>query len=93
MRIILAYKNACTKKPIFPQLKDKASDSIYSKQSILLGPTPCLFTIPNGNQGKTIKLVELNFLAEDSKHSSNRVLQIIEEALKYMICFMRENYG
>ena len=38
-------------------------------------------------------LDELNFLAEDSKHSSNRVLQIIENALHNMIRSIKDNYG
>ena len=59
----------------------------------MLGPTPCLFTIDDGKGGLKIILVEVNFFAEDPKHSSQRVLQIFEEAYLYMKIYMKENYG
>ena len=65
---------------------------IYSKQQILLGPTPCLYTIVE-NGKKTIKLNELNFLAEDPKHSSERVLQIILSAYEYMKKRLKDQHG
>jgi len=88
----LLIMNDFSESPSF-QHKDKTSDFIYCKQQILLGPTPCLFTVPDGKGGLKIILVEVNFFAEDPKHSSQRVLQIFEEAYLYMKIYMKENYG
>ena len=77
----------------FYQLKDQTSDMIYCQQPILLGPTPCFFTTENDKGGRDVHLVVLNFLAEDAKHSSPRVLQIFEHAYLYMDKYIQENYG
>ena len=57
----------------FPyQFKDKISQQIYDKQPVMLAPTPCLFTYTDNNDNKQIALIVINFLSEDSKHSSER---------------------
>ena len=71
----------------------KIGGQIYEKQPILLATVPCLFTVPKNGGGSRIVLIQLNFVSDDSKHSSNRVLQILELGFEYIKKYMKERYG
>ena len=88
----LLVMNDFSESPVFQHVH-KTGDFIYSQQSILLGPTPCLFTVPDEEKGHRIILIELNFLADDPYHSSPRVLQIFANAIEFMRNYMLQHHG
>ena len=61
------------------QHKDKTSDFIYCKQSVLLGPTPCLFTVSDGKGGLAIILVEVNFFAMTQRTPANEFCKFLKK--------------
>ncbi len=70
----------------------KSPNQVFTQQQFLLGPTPCIFVVEE--KGKLdIKLVVLNMIAEDSKHSSPRVAQIFSVALDYMETYIEAGWG
>ena len=63
----------------------------------LLGPIPCLITVPDptdDNPEKTkILLIELDMITQDAKHSSKRIVQIFEKVIDYTTKFASDEHG
>ena len=80
----------------YPKLQiaqeEKFSNQVFTQQQFLLRPTPCIFVAEEDGQD-VAKLIVLNMIAEDSKHSSPRVVQIFNTAHEFCTDYMLKNFG